>query len=123
MYLDSGEVATERGAVGGCDFDCGFGIGIVADSLLLLLLLVLGVNDSCENSRGLFGWEEEPKRDRAQLEVSPSIGLGGDAVVDREVLEEDCERFEVSSAPEEVISCRALEVCSGVPLISWEVVG
>ncbi len=45
-----------------------------------------------------------PKRERAHLVVSPSLSLGGDALVEREVLEEDWERFDVSSAPDEVTS-------------------
>ena len=71
---------------------------------MVFLLLVRVVKDSCENSLGVFGWEEDPNRERAHFVVSPSTGLGGDAVVEREVLEEDCERFDVSSAPEEVTS-------------------
>ncbi len=52
----------------------------------------------------MFGWEEEPNRERAHLVVSPSTVVIWDAVVEREVLDEECERFEVSSAPEDVTS-------------------
>lgn len=100
MYLDSGDVATERDVVGICGFDCDFGTG----TAVAFLLVGLGVKESLENSLGVFGWEDEPKRERAHLEVSPSTGVVWDAVVEREVLEEDCDRFEVSSAPEDVTS-------------------
>ena len=93
-------MAAERGGGDLCAFDC----DLVRGTAVAFLLLVLGVKDSCGNSLGVFGWEDDPKRERAHFVVSPSAGLDGDAVVEREVLDEDCERFEVSSAPEEVTS-------------------
>ena len=86
------------------DWDLGAGAAVVVE-VVALLLVVLGVRASRENSLGVLGWEEEePKRERAHFVVSPSLSEGGDTVVEREVLEEDCERLEVSSAPEEVTS-------------------
>lgn len=112
-------MAAERGGVGWADccwtFDgCDFGAGAVpvaaaAAAVVVLddfLLDVRGVSDNFEKSLGVFGCDEEegPKRERAHLVVSPSTGVVCDAVVERDVLDEECERFEVSSAPEEVTS-------------------
>lgn len=71
LYLDSGDVATERGVADVCAFDCDFGMGTAVG----FLLLGLGVRESWENSPGVFGCEEEPNRERAHLEVSPSTAV------------------------------------------------
>ena len=63
----------------------------------------LGVKARRENSDGVPGCELEPKRARDHFEGGPSDGLEGPSV-DREVLDEEWEMFEVSSAPEEVTS-------------------
>ena len=57
---------------------------------------------------GVVGWDLDPKRDRCHF-FSP-VGEDGDSVGDEtEVEDEEDVRLEVSSAPEEVTSWRALE--------------
>lgn len=75
---------------------------------------VLGV-EAVWDSLGVFGWEEEPRRERYHFNEGSSTGEVLDSVVEemsRDVDEEADVRLEVSSAPEEVMSCVALCVPS-----------
>ena len=57
---------------------------------------------------GVAGWDADPKRDRCHF--SSPVGEDGDSIGDETVVEDDEDViFEVSSAPEEVTSCRVFE--------------
>ena len=98
-------MAAERDGVGcddcgwifdGCDFGAG-AVPVAAAAAVVVVVLddflldVRGVSDNFEKSLGVFGCDEEegPKRERAHLVVSPSTGVVCDAVVERDVLDEE----------------------------------
>lgn len=73
---------------------------------------ITGVGAS-EKWLGVFGWDEEPKRERYHFEGGSSTGEELDSVVEegsRDVDEDADVKLEVSSAPEEVMSVVVLGI-------------